>query len=169
MNRRLRVLCFAFLLLPLGASAIRAGEPAPAFTAKRLDGADFDLAAHRGEVVILNFWAIWCVPCRVELPAFDAFYAAHREDGLTVIAISMDDPELRARVTQLSRDYRFPAAMVGDVQAAGYGRIWRLPITFVIDRRGVLRVDGGVGEGRPYDLPALEREVGPLLKEILPR
>lgn len=147
------------------ATALEVGRAAPPFTAATLDGARFELAAHRGEVVILNFWASWCAPCREELPAFDAFYRAHRDEGLALVAVSMDDAELRAKVEQIARDYSFPAAMAGDAQAAGYGRIWRLPITFVIDRRGLLRIDGGRGERRAYDGAALEREIAPLLRE----
>ena len=145
------------------ALAIEAGKSAPPLQAKQLDGASYTLAAHRGEVVILNFWATWCVPCRVELPAFSEFYRRHQAEGLTVLAVSMDDPEDLAKVRDVAGGLPFPAAMYGDTQAQGYGRIWRLPITFVIGRDGVLRYDGGVGERGTFDLPGLERTVGPLL------
>ena len=147
------------------ATDLEINRPAPAFTATLLDGTRFDLAAHRGEVVILNFWATWCAPCLEELPAFREFQEAHRNDGLSIVAVSMDDPQLRTRVNRLARDFGFPAAVIAETQAAGYGRIWRLPITFVIDRRGVLRIDGGAGSRKAYDRPALERDIGPLLRE----
>jgi len=104
--------------------------------ARQLDGGSYTLAAHKGEVVILNFWATWCVPCRVELPAFSEFYRKHQAEGLTVLAVSMDDPEDLAKVRDVAKALPFPAAMYGDTQAQGYGRIWRLPITFVIGRDG---------------------------------
>lgn len=145
------------------AQAIEAGKSAPPLQARQLDGGSYTLAAHKGEVVILNFWATWCVPCRVELPAFSEFYRKHQAEGLTVLAVSMDDPEDLAKVRDVAKALPFPAAMYGDTQAQGYGRIWRLPITFVIGRDGVLRYDGGVGERGTFDLPGLERTVGPLL------
>lgn len=170
MNPRLRkhvgaalALLLAAVAVPMTQAAPVIGQPAPALQATLLDGTRFDLAAHRGDVVVLNFWATWCEPCRAELPAFEQVYAAHRGEGLTMLAVSMDDPELRARVAKVAADFSFPVATVSDTQAAGYGRIWRLPITFVIDREGRLRVDGGSGQRRAYDRPALERELEPLL------
>ncbi len=145
------------------ALAIEAGQPAPPLQAQQLDGGAYKLAAHKGEVVILNFWATWCVPCRAELPAFAEFYRRHQAEGLSVLAVSMDDPEDLAKVRDVAKALPFPAAMYADTQVAGYGRIWRLPITFVIGRDGVLRYDGGVGERGTFDLPGLERTVGPLL------
>ena len=159
----LRLLLLLFPLWSGSAFAIKADKPAPPLQAKQLDGAAYILAAHKGEVVILNFWATWCVPRRAELPAFSEFYRKHQAEGLSVLAVSMDDPEDLAKVRKVAGDLPFPAAMYGDAQAEGYGRIWRLPITFIIGRDGVLRYDGGVGERGSFDLPGLERTVGPLL------
>ena len=156
------------LLCTLDVQAIEVGHPAPSFTATLLDGTRFDLAAHRGEVVVINFWATWCAPCREEMPAFEALQRTYRYQGLVIVAVSMDDPELRERVLKLAQDFSYPMAMAGDTKAAGYGRIWRLPISFVIDRQGLLRVDGGIGERKAYDLHALLNEVGPLLREPRP-
>ncbi len=156
------------LLCTLDVQAIEVGHPAPSFTATLLDGTRFDLAAHRGEVVVINFWATWCAPCREEMPAFEALQRTYRDQGLVIVAVSMDDPELRERVLKLAQDFSYPMAMAGDTKAAGYGRIWRLPISFVIDRQGLLRVDGGIGERKAYDLHALLNAVGPLLREPRP-
>lgn len=150
------------------AAAIEAGKPAPLLQAQLLDGDSYDLAAHRGEVVVLNFWATWCVPCRAELPAFSDYFRQHRDEGLSVLAVSMDDPEDMAKVRHVAATLPFPVAMYGAAQAGDYGRIWRLPITFVIDRRGVLRVDGGRGELTTFDPALLDRTVGPLLREPRP-
>jgi len=154
--------------LPIASAAPAVGKPAPPLVATLLDGTPFDLAAHRGEVIVINFWATWCEPCRTELPAFETYYREHRKDGFTLLAVSMDDPELRSRVMKVAQDYSFPVSVVGDTQASGYGRIWRLPITFVIDRHGVLRVDGGSGERQAYDLPAFAHALDPLLAEQRP-
>ncbi|MGH8455813.1 MAG: peroxiredoxin family protein [Stenotrophobium sp.] len=169
MLRARSILLFALcLLLPAAAWALNIGEPAPDFSASLLDGGRFKLADHRGDVVILNFWATWCVPCRSELPAFGAYLHAHQGEGLDVIAVSMDDPEDLRKVHDMAATLPFPAAMYDAVKADAYGRIWRLPITFVIDRGGLLRIDGGQGERQAYDLPGLERAIDPLLREPRP-
>lgn len=160
---RLFVLCW-LLLLPL---APRAGgaPPAPPLQATLLDGGRFSLAEHRGDVVIVNFWATWCEPCRAELAAFRQYLDAHAGDGLALLAVSMDDPEDAAKVAAATRELPLAVAMGDHTDAAGYGRIWRLPMTFIIDRAGRLRIDGGRGPAQVYDLPALRRDVDPLLAE----
>jgi thiol-disulfide isomerase/thioredoxin len=163
---RTLVVTLIFAAVPaFAAGGPKLGQPAPTLHATLLDGTHFDLAAHRGEVVVVHFWATWCAACQVEMPALEAFRAAHAQDGVTIVAISMDDPENRAQVATALVRYGFAGAMAGDAQAAGYGRIWRLPISFVVDRRGLLRADGGAGAEKVYDLAALEREVGPLLRD----
>jgi cytochrome c biogenesis protein CcmG/thiol:disulfide interchange protein DsbE len=156
-----------FLALAAGATpaqAIEAGKPAPPLQARLLDGSTWNLAEHKGEVVILNFWATWCVPCRAELPAFAAYYRQHQAEGLTVLALSVDDPEDLPKVRHVAADLPFAVGLYGDAAAAPWGRIWRLPITFIIDREGVLRYDGGRGELTSFDLPGLEKVAGPLLQ-----
>src|ERR1700675_5071885 len=69
------------------AAQLQVGMPAPAVRAELLDGGTFDSLKQSGKVVVLNFWATWCKPCREEMPALDAYYRAHRAEGLEVIAI----------------------------------------------------------------------------------
>ena len=137
--------------------------PAPAVRAELLDATTFDSAKQRGKVIVLNFWATWCGPCREEMPALDAYYRAHRAEGLELIAISIEGPEDLLKVKRVMKAFSFPAALASGAQIDGYGRLWRIPITFVIDRRGVLRFDG-FKIAKALDLPALERIVTPLLR-----
>ncbi len=145
------------------AAAIAEGERAPPISATLFDGESFALADQSGKVVVINFWATWCAPCREEMPALDAYYRLHRAEGLEVVAISMDRPKDEAKAREVMRAYSFPAAFVRETDGKGYGRIWRLPLTFVIDRQGILRKDGWYGDPL-LDMATLERTVTPLLR-----
>ncbi|MES2295476.1 MAG: TlpA disulfide reductase family protein [Pseudomonadota bacterium] len=144
------------------ARAVVVGKTAPALEAKLITSEAFKLRDQLGKVVIINFWASWCAPCRQEMPALETYYRQHENEGLRVLAISMDDAQDHAAVREVMRAFSFPAAFERDADYAGYGRIWRMPMTFIIDRQGILRRDGSVGEPT-VDLPTLERLVTPLL------
>jgi cytochrome c biogenesis protein CcmG, thiol:disulfide interchange protein DsbE len=153
-----------FLLALAGpAGAIAENTPAPALDGRLFDGASFSLAENAGKVIVLNFWATWCAPCREEMPALDAYYRRHQSEGLVVVAISMDNPKDEAKARQLMEAFAFPAAFGRELNFKGYGRIWRLPLTFVIDRQGVLRKDGWYGDPL-LDSAILEQTVTPLLR-----
>lgn len=160
---RLLLLCWLFCSTAQSHATPVEGKPAPLFDAKLLKGETFSLEAAKGQVVILNFWASWCPPCRQEMPAFESYYQQHREQGLKMIAISLDDPQDDAKVVEVMKAYGFDAALERNAHYKGYGRIWRLPLTFVIDRKGILRKDGWYGQ-TGIDQPLLENIVTPLLK-----
>jgi peroxiredoxin len=98
------------------------------------------------------------------MPAFESYYQAHKTQGLRIIAVSIDDPSDEAKVREVMSSYTFDAALERESQHKGYGRIWRLPLTFVIDRKGVLRKDGWYGAAG-IDQPLLDKVVTPLLEE----
>jgi cytochrome c biogenesis protein CcmG/thiol:disulfide interchange protein DsbE len=150
--------------IQMSAYAIEEGKLAPLLTAKLLDGKSFSTQSIKGEVVIVNFWATWCPPCRQEMPAFESYYQQHKSQGLRVITVSLDEPADLAKVREVMRNYSFDAALESESQHNGYGRIWRLPLTFVIDRKGVLRKDGWYGAAG-IDLQLLDKIVTPLLEE----
>ncbi|WP_248802370.1 TlpA disulfide reductase family protein [Pseudomonas sp. MWU13-2100] len=158
-------LCCSLVCLP--ARAVDVGEHAPDLTAKTLNGETFDLRKLAGQVVIVNFWASWCEPCREEMPAMETYYQQHKGEGLKIIAISMDEPEDEAMVRKVMARYSYPAAFQRDAEFKGFGRIWRMPMTYVIDRHGVVRKDGSVGDPK-IDLPLLDRLVSPLLASHSP-
>jgi thiol-disulfide isomerase/thioredoxin len=155
----------ALLLLGWCGLALAAteGQTAPAIQAELLDGTAFNLADEAGKVVIVNIWATWCAPCREEMPALDAYYRQHRADGLVLVALSMDDPKDEAKVREVTRAYSFPVGLEHDTYLKGYGRIWRLPLTFVVDRKGILRKDQWYGDPG-LDAQLLEQTVTPLLR-----
>ncbi len=162
-----RILLVALVLVSLTASAAHAldiGKSAPALEAKLLDGTPFSLAAATGKVIIINFWATYCEPCRVEMPALDAYYRKHSAEGLMLVGISIDDPSDEAKVRNVMSVFSFPGALAQDARFEKYGRIWHIPLTFVIDRHGNTRQDGWYVENG-IDLPLLEKTVTPLLQE----
>ena len=163
MLRKLTLVLCGLLALPAVARDVEVGKPAPPLTARTLDGGDFSLQAQRGKVVIVNFWATWCSPCRKEMPALDAYYEKHRGDGLVLLGISMDNPSDRDKVKAVMKAYHFPAAMRDDTDLSGYGRIRLIPQTYIIDRQGMVRRDGEQEKGA-IDQAALEHAVDPLLQ-----
>lgn len=167
MMKRRRSICLSAaslcLFLASPCRAMDEGKPAPDVKATLINGQTFDLSKENGNVVIINFWATWCAPCRQEMPALDAYYRQHKGEGLRMIAISVDDPADEHVVREVMQQYAFPAAFKREANYKGYGRIWRMPMTFIVDRHGILRKDGSVGEPK-VDLPMLEKIVAPLLK-----
>lgn len=148
-----------------GAVDLSLGAPVPDVRARVLDSDSvFSLAQSRGKVVIINFWATWCGPCKAEMPLLQAYYAAHRAQGLEVLAISMDDARALPEVRQSARQFGLPVALKKEADFKGLGRIWRLPTTFVVDRQGLLRRDGQHGDAE-ITAAELDTLVTPLLQE----
>ena len=110
------------------------------FTLRDIDGDELNLAELRGNVVLLNFWATWCGPCKIEIPWFVEFQREYEDDGLVVLGLSVDDTPEQIRPFAAEFQVNYPM-LVGlgreDFQEA-YGPIWGLPVTFFIDREGTL-------------------------------
>lgn len=151
------------LLAASCALALEEGKPAPSFEITTADGKVFKSTEARGEVIVVNLWATWCTFCREEMPALETYYRRHKAEGLRLIAVSMDEADMDARVKEIMQAFSYPLGVGRQSKLAAFGRIWRLPMTFVIDRNGILRRDGSEGEPK-VDLASLERIVTPLLK-----
>ncbi|HYM26718.1 MAG TPA: TlpA disulfide reductase family protein [Steroidobacteraceae bacterium] len=147
------------------ARGLRTGEAAPPATLVTLDGARISTAELRGEVVILTFWATWCTPCRTELPLLSDYLARHARDGLQILGFSLDTDEQLPDVRRVAQSLRFPVGLLRDSSAAGYGRIWRLPVSFTINRAGLLAEDGWKAKQASWTQERLERLVTPLLAQ----
>ena len=104
---------------------------------KDADGKPLVLADYKGKVVLLNFWATWCGPCKIEIPWFIDFEKTYRDKGFAVIGVSMDDDGwsvVKPHIAKTGINYRMT---IGDEQTAlKYGGVESLPTTFLIDREG---------------------------------
>jgi len=132
---------------------------APRFVRTDLQGQRFDLAAFKGRVVLLTFWATWCQPCQVEMPHFVDWQSRYGPQGLQIVSVSMDDDEAPVRAMTQDRGVNY-SVLMGDADLArNYGGILGLPVTFLIDRKGRIAAKFR-GE---TDLGAMERSVKRLL------
>ena len=120
-------------------ATVEVGQNAPALVVPELNGQTFDLSAERGNVVVINFWATWCEPCRDEMPALDAFYRRHRDQGMAVIGISADRPHDRSEVAKAAQSVSYPVAMMRDAASNGFNSPTTLPTTYIVDRDGTVR------------------------------
>ena len=124
---------------PAVAGGVEVGKPAPALAAPGLDGQTFDLAAERGKVVIVNFWATWCGPCRAEMPLLNRFYLEHRAQGLVLVGVSVDDRHDRKQVAEIMHQFAYPAVLASTARVNGFGPPLAVPMTWIIDPAGVVR------------------------------
>ncbi|RDI97363.1 TlpA family protein disulfide reductase [Dyella solisilvae] len=162
-----RLCLLACLVAPLNAAYANdlvVGAPAPPIALHTLDGKTIDLQALRGKVVIVTFWATWCEPCREELPLLSRYAREHADQGLVVLGFSLDAPEDLDKVRAVAGKLEFPVGLLGDPHVPGYGRIWRLPVSFTIDRSGRLVEDGWKERPPEWTAKRLERVVTPLLE-----
>jgi thiol-disulfide isomerase/thioredoxin/outer membrane lipoprotein-sorting protein len=122
-----------------GAASELAGKPAPELALKGLDGQPFKLSEHKGSVVVLDFWATWCGPCRAALPHLDEIYQQKRGDGLRVFAV--DQGETDATVKAFVNDSKLGIPVILDPEGAGGAKykVEGIPQTVVIGKNGVVK------------------------------
>lgn len=155
-------------LLAVAPSALLAAppavdRPAPVLVVPQLDGHEFDLAKLRGKVVLVNVWATWCSPCRVEMPTLNAFYRRYHARGLDLLGLSIDAAADDARVQQVMRQFSYPGALASAARVNGFGDPVAVPITYVIDARGVIRAQLEAEGPAGVSEQALAQAVLPLL------
>jgi peroxiredoxin len=156
-------------LLGLGMGALfltaakerKVGDVAPNFELTMIDGSKVTLDQLRGQVVVLNFWATWCVPCREELPLLDRYYDIQQKAGLKVFAIATEDSVPLSQLKKLFAVMRIPSAKR---IKGGYPILKGVPTNYIIDRSGHIRY----ARAGAFDLDALNRLLVPLLKEPVP-
>ncbi len=133
---------------------------APDFSLQDLDGRPLNLAGYRGKVVLLDFWATWCTPCRGEIPHFVDLQDKYRDQGLQVIGISMDDGVKPVREFYRQFKMNYPVGLGNEKVAEAYGGVLGLPITFLVGRDGRVAAKY-VGE---VQMSTLEQQIVSLLQ-----
>jgi len=116
-------------------------KPAPDFALKDADGRTVHLSDYKGKVVLLDFWATWCGPCRMEIPWFIEMQRQNRDRGFEVLGVSMDDngwEDVKPFLAEMEVNYRI--VIGNDATAEVYGGVESLPTTFLIDREGRIAV-----------------------------
>jgi cytochrome c biogenesis protein CcmG/thiol:disulfide interchange protein DsbE len=115
------------------------GRLAPGFTLSTPDGQPVSLTELRGQVVLVNFWATWCPPCRAEMPAIQAAYERYGPQGFTVLAVTADEDLPAVRAFFAERGLTFPALLDHDGAVHEGYLASTLPSSFFVDREGVIR------------------------------
>ena len=137
--RSSRIAALALGLLLAGAAwALGPGDVAPDFALAGFNGKPLRLADYRGKLVLLNFWASWCVPCLEEMPRLSAWQRNYGAAGLQVIGVSMDDEAAPAKRLLAKQPVDYPIGLGDDKLGERYGGILGLPQSFLIDRRGLI-------------------------------
>jgi cytochrome c biogenesis protein CcmG/thiol:disulfide interchange protein DsbE len=122
-------------------------------TLKDMNGQDVRLADYKGKVVLLNFWATWCGPCRVEIPELVHLVDEHKSKGFEVIGVSIDDTPEQLRTFAADMKMNYPSLLMRDELEESFGPMWALPTTFIIDRAGSICM----------------KHMGPVTKEMVER
>jgi len=151
----------AITTAPAHARPPKVGEIAPDALLTLVDGTKLKLSELRGQVIVLNFWATWCAPCREELPTLNAYYALQRKHGLRVFAVATEDSVPERFMRGL-----FAKLAISPVHRlkGPYATLRAVPTNFIIDRAGVVRYAAAAA----FDLDDLNRLLVPLLNEPPP-
>lgn len=136
----MRVIIFSLLLMVshFSTAAVVQGE-APDFTLKSNSGKNLRLSEYRGQVVLINFWAAWCGPCRQEMPVLDELHSNYEQLGFSVLGVNVDEDA--AKADKLLRDIpvTFPVLYDSDNKISELFNIDAMPTTILVDRDGNMR------------------------------
>lgn len=155
--------CFSVFAATSLASSGLEGQLAPDFALKSSTGENLRLSEYRGDVVMVNFWATWCGPCRQEMPLLDELYTRYQRVGFSLLGVNIDDDPNRAMDMIRELGVNFPVLFDDSKEVSKLYRVNAMPVTVIIDREGNVRyVHHGYKPG--YELKYLD-QVRSLLRE----
>jgi peroxiredoxin len=144
-------------------NVVKLGEPAPNFQLRDLNGHPVALSDLRGKVVLLNFWATWCGPCRVEMPAMEELYRTFSRKDFEILAVSTDAQGVAVtRPFQQENHLTFPILHDADYRVGLTYGARTLPMTFMVDRQGIVRHQ--IFGARDWGAPEAHQLVQTLMK-----
>ena len=121
------------------ASSGLTGRPAPDFALKSTSGDNLRLSEHRGDVVMVNFWATWCGPCRQEMPLLDELYSRYQRVGFSLLGVNIDDNSSKAMNMISELGVSFPVLFDNRKEVSKLYNVDAMPVTVIIDREGTVR------------------------------
>lgn len=133
------VLFFTFTSAAI-AGVVNVGDPAPSLRGELFSGKNFDLAEHRGQVVMINFYSSYCKSCAYEIGNIESYRESERGKQLIFIAIGVDTESDRHRVAGMLGAYNLDGMMMHDIEESGFNSSYRPPTVFVIDKSGTVRL-----------------------------
>lgn len=139
MRRILGMLAILVCLAPWPVNAAVDTGVAPEFTLTNLDGTNLRLTELRGQVVLINFWASWCGPCRQEMPVLDRLHQRYKDTGFTVLGINVEGEAVPARAIAVKTGVTFPVLIDADQKISKLYDLKAMPSTVIIDRDGKIR------------------------------
>ena len=148
-------------LLSLAAAADIVNKPAPDFALRSMQGPSVRLSEHLGEVVVINFWATWCGPCRQEMPLLDALYGKYKQAGLVLLSVNIDENVEPAIEMAQTLKVSYPVLLDARKEVSRAYDVGAMPVTVLVDRAGVVRY---VSEGYK---PGYEKRYTEKLRELL--
>jgi peroxiredoxin len=121
------------------ASSGMEGQPAPDFALKSSTGENLRLSEYRGDVVMINFWATWCGPCRQEMPLLDELYSRYQRVGFNLLGVNIDDDSRRAMRMIEELGVNFPVLFDARKEVSELYEVDAMPVTVIVDREGTVR------------------------------
>ena len=138
-RKALTGLMLALLATGSVASSSLTGQPAPDFALKSSSGENLRLSEYRGDVVMINFWATWCGPCRQEMPLLDELYTRYQRVGFNLLGVNIDDDSNRAMDMIRELGVNFPVLFDSRKEVSKMYDVAAMPVTVLIDREGNIR------------------------------
>ncbi|MDJ0906513.1 MAG: TlpA disulfide reductase family protein [Woeseiaceae bacterium] len=129
----------AFAATSLASSGDLAGQSAPDFALKSSTGENLRLSEFRGDVVMVNFWATWCGPCRQEMPLLDELYSRYGRVGFSLLGVNIDDNSSKAMDMVSELGVSFPVLFDSSKEVSKLYEVDAMPVTVLIDREGTVR------------------------------
>lgn len=145
---------YGLSLFLLSITAVNAKEPAPDFTLKSKDSGNIRLAEQRGNIVMVNFWASWCGPCREELPKMEELYLEYQDMGFEILAVNVDDEASKADILLNDIEVSFPVLYDTSGDVSKLYDVNAMPTTVIIDRDGnqrLLHLGYRAGDEKKYE------------------